>query len=49
MNTIETAAYLNLRKEIVMEGIKFFFGKRPKPTKSTLGPGGFTEESARVN
>ena len=34
MNTIETAAYLNLRKEIVMEGIKFFFGKRPKPNNS---------------
>ena len=31
MNTIEIAAYLNLRKEIVMEGLKFFFGKRPKP------------------
>ena len=49
MNTIETAAYLNLRKEIVMEGIKFFFGKRPKPAKSTLGSRGFTEENAKIN
>ena len=48
MNTIETAAYLNLRKEIVMEGIKFFFGKRPKPAKSTLGPGGFSGEGVEV-
>ena len=31
MNTIETAAYLNLRKEIVMEGLKFFFGRKPRP------------------
>ena len=49
MNTIETAAYLNMRPEIVMEGIKFFFGKRPKPTKSTLGPGDATGQRAAAN
>ena len=32
MNTIETAAYMNLRKEILMEGVKFFFGRKPKPS-----------------
>jgi MoaA/NifB/PqqE/SkfB family radical SAM enzyme len=28
INTIETAAYLTLRPEIVMDGLRFFFGRR---------------------
>ena len=31
MNTIETAAYTNIRKEIIYEGFKFFFGKKLTP------------------
>ena len=33
MNTIETAAYTNIRKEIIYEGFKFFFGKKLTPEK----------------
>lgn len=28
INTIETAAYLNLRPEIIFDGVRFFFGRR---------------------
>lgn len=30
INTIETAAYLNLRSEIILDGIRFFLGRRTK-------------------
>ena len=30
VNTIETAAYLNLRPEIILDGFRFFFGRRKK-------------------
>lgn len=36
MNTIETAAYLRLRPEIIMEGIKFFFGRRKSISNEKL-------------
>ena len=28
VNTIEVAAYLNVRHEIITDGLKFFFGKK---------------------